>query len=82
MQFALTSERRAGSRSRCASIPPERSAVSSTEAVLHRAGLTYATADHLVAEGVALAAPREAVANASRLSRQRVHTIARRTAEH
>lgn len=38
--------------------------------------------DELVAEAVALAAPREAVADAACLSRQRVHTIARRKAAH
>ena len=36
--------------------------------------------DLLVAEAVALAAPREAVADAAGLSRQRVHAIARRQA--
>ncbi len=38
--------------------------------------------DALVAEAAALAAPREAVAAAAGLSRQRVHAIARRQAKH
>ena len=88
--------------------PAERSAVTPTERALHRAGLTYATADDildnirsvalrlatttgnardlrhrrdiLVAEACALAAPREAVADATRLSRHRAHAIAQRQA--